>query len=242
MIKIKKLVFIFVFFTLSLYAQDNKEINIYTAFKYKADYNKLSNKQKVAIDKEYNELKKLSKKVYKNIENSSYYNVKKNLLILETWSSLFMNKYNPSENELKEIYKNNEFKKNPKFKLKTLTLTDEKRALSIETQLKNKKSKDARAKLFNIFVKKDSIDTKTKDINGDLGWIDFEKINPNLKSQLIKLNTNDFFKINNKNNIQFFYVEDKVDIRKATFEESKLLLIEIAKKQALKKEIDKLVK
>lgn len=242
MIKIKKLVSIFVFFALSLYAQDNKEINIYTGFKYKADYNKLTSKQKTDISKEYSEIEKLVTKVYNETKNNPYYSVKKNLLILESWSNIFMSNYIPNDNELKEIYKNNEFKKNPKFKLKTLTLTDEKRALSIETQLKNKKSKDARTRLFNIFVKKDSIDTKTKDINGDLGWIDFEKINPNLKSQLIKLNANDFFRINNKNNIQFFYVEDKVDIRKATFEESKQVLIKIVKQQALRKEIEKLVK
>ena len=239
---IKTILITFFLFNIQVYANENKEINLYTIYKYKADYNKLSNDQQSKINKEYKELQKLSNKVQNKIKQISIYKVKNNISIFETWSNKFLNEYKPKEKELKTIYSKNSFNTSPEYKLKTLTLKNEKRAQSILKQLQAKKTKKDRIRLFNIFVKKDSIDKTTKSKQGNLGWINQSKLLPKIRQEIVKLKVNDVMTLVIKDNIQILYLEDIKKPRKASFNEAKALLVKIAKQQALKKEIEKIVK
>lgn len=238
----KKVVYIFVCLTMPLLANENKEINIYTAYKYKVDYTKLSKEQQSKIDSEYKDLEKLTTNVYNKIKSTPLYSVQKNFAILQSWSSDFLNQYKPTEDELKVLYSQNNFQTNSKYKLKTLTLKDKKRAQSIMKQLEAKKNKNDRIRLFEIFVKKDSLDTTTKSRKGDLGWINESTLLPKIKQNISKLQINDILTLTTKDTIQIIYLEDTIKPQKATFEESKPLLIQIAKQQALQLEIQKLSK
>jgi len=239
---VKKILYVFGIVCLfQISSQAMSEISIYTAKKYNTNYSKLNQEQQQEILKEYEKVKKLSTKIYDDIKSTNYYEVNKNLLSIEIWSKKYLNNYIPSQTELQDIYKKNIFKTNPKYKLKTLTLTDKKRAQSIIKQLNNKKTKQKRIKLFEIFVKKDSLDTTTKNKKGNLDWISEEKLLPNIRKNISNLKVNDIMTLRIKDNIQILYLDNKQEPKKATFEESKATLIQIAKKQALNKKIEELL-
>lgn len=238
--KLRRVLLIYIFSILIVFANEKEELSVYTFYKYNSDYNKLTKEQKNKISKEYQDLLKLSAKVKSKIQHTHIYKIRSNLTIFETWLLQFIKDYKPTLGELKEVYNKNDFKTNPEYKLKTLTVKQGKRLDSIIRQLKAKKVKESRLKLFNIFVKKDSLDTATKDKKGDLGWVKFSNLNPKIKSGIKKLKVNDMLFIKKDNFMEIVYLEDITKPRKATYEEAKIALINIAKKQALAKEIKKL--
>lgn len=219
----------------------SSEVEAYTALKYKKDYKKLTEDQKKAIEKEYEKIEDLSDEVDGDIDDTDIYKVRLNMFNIQVWEQKFMKEYEPTEKELKEIYAKNSFKKGKQYKLKTLTLKDKKRAQSILDQLKGKQSKKEKTRLFDFFVKKDSIDTKTKSKNGDLGLVDESKMNPKLRKSISKLKALDVFAVALKDSIQIFYIEDIKQPSKATYKEAKGTLIKIAKKKALREEIKKIL-
>ena len=238
---IKKLLFIFICFTLPLLANEIDEINIYTLKKYKVNYTELKKEKQDKIFQEYKQVQKLADKLNSTVKNDSLYLVNNYINIIDSWSIKFMNNYTPKEDELKAIYSKNNFHTSPEYKLRVLSVKDKKRFQSIFKQLEDRKGKNRRLKLFEYFVNKDSID-ETKSKNGDLGWISLEKLHPDVRQNISKLKISDFISREVEDTFQIIYMEDKKEPKKASFEQSKQVLINIAKKDAVNREIQKLVK
>lgn len=240
--KIKKILLLVFLIQVGLFANEVEEVSLYTQYKYKVNYNELTKDEQSKVTDEYKQLQTLTKKVEEDVKDSIIYKVKKNIVTFEAWSNDFMMKYQPTEQELKFIYDNIALKTNPEYKLKTIVVKDKNRAESILRQLKNRKTLQDRTKLFNYFVKKDSIDEQTKSKKGDIGWMQQGSFIPTIQKKLATLKVNDLLKLNVKENVQILYLVDKVEPRKATFEEAKQTLIQLAKQEALSKKLTDLVK
>ena len=143
---------LFLLFLTPLFLFSNNELDIFTALKYNKNYNNLPANQKVSIQKEYENIVKLSNIVYDEINRSELFKVKQHLIIVRSWEQTILNQYKPTNEELMDLYKQNDFKKSREYKLRTITLKDKNRTQSIVKQLEERKPKDKRTKLFVYFV------------------------------------------------------------------------------------------
>lgn len=224
----------------SLFAND--ELKFYTSQKYKADYLKLSKDQQKKIKDEYSKISNLSKKIDNKVKNDSDYKVLDNLTKINIWSNNFVKDYKPKDDELKKIYKENNFMSAPEYKLRTMSIANSEDVKIIEKKLNDLKNPQDKIKLFTKYVKEKSIDKTTKKNGGSLNWVSLASVQPNIRKALSKADKNKLLFINNKKFIQILLVEDIKKPKKLTFDEAKPSIINVAKKQALVNEIEKLSK
>lgn len=235
----KKLFFLFLLTPLFLFS--NTQLDIFTALKYNKKFSELPQEQKNSISKEYDNIVKLSNIVYSEISRSELFQVKNHLITVRAWEQTILNQYKPSEEELKKLYDENNFKKSKEYKFRTITLKDKARTQSIVKQLEERNPKERRLKLFVYFVDKDSIDETTKNKEGQMDWISEGAMPAKLRDNISKLNINDLFVLTTKDSFEIRYIEDIKKPEKATFEESRELLTALAKQNALKEEVQKIL-
>lgn len=219
----------------------NQLLEIYTAQKYKVNHEKLSAEQKSKVKQEYKNLEKLSDKVYGKIKNSEQFKVVSQIASVEIWSQQFMKNHKPNKKELQDLYKKVNPMTSAQYKLRSMSIDKATVAKNVQKQIEAKKVVKEKLTTFIKLAKQHSIDTRTKANGGDLGWIELIKVQSKLKKVLRKSKKGDFFIIKHPKFIQMIFVEDQKGPSKATFEQSKNSLQIIAKKQALAKEIQKLL-
>ena len=239
---LKKIISIFICLSSITFANENKEINIYTSYKYKSDYSKLSKEQQDKVSNEYNEVEKLSKVISKELDKSLEYKVMNQINGIQIWSQQFMKNYNPSKDEINKLYDEKKLMKSSEYKLLTLTVKDEKTAKSIQEEIKSKKDLKDKLKLFEKFVKEKSIDTVTKNNNGNLGWIKTINLQAKIKEAVKQSKKGDYIAIKTDKFYQILLVEDFKEAEKLSFEEAKPTLEMIAKREALEQKIKELIK
>ena len=97
-------------------------------------------------------------------------------------------------------------------------------------------------KLFKEFVQKFSVDIKTKKNHGELGWLEEKHLKPEVKKALKNAKKGDIVKVFIEDDgLQVLYVEDYLALTEASFEEAKMVLIQVSTQEALQKEIQKLL-
>ncbi len=220
----------------------NDLLEAYATQKYKVNYENLSAEQKSKVEQEYKNLEKLSDKVYGKIKNSEQFKVVSQIVSVEIWSQQFMKDYKPTNKELQDLYKNVKPMTSPQYKLRSMSIDKATVAQNIQKQIDAQKTAKEKLTTFIKLAKQHSIDKKTKENGGDLGWIELMKVQSKLKTVLRKSKKGDFFIVKHPKFIQMIFVEDYKAPVKATFEQSKNSLQIIAKKQALAKEIQKVLK
>lgn len=231
-------------FSISLFAVDQNELMSYTALKHKASFEKQEQKVKDELIKEYEKMDKLASILEKDkMKNDVDLRVTKKMATVNTWSNKFMKDYNPTDSELQALYILLKPKASAKYNLRNILVTHEKNADSIIKSLNDIKDPKAQLASFIKNVKESSKDIKSKEKDGLSGLIDSNKINPDILAALKDKKEGEIVKINIKEvGTQIILIDKYVPEKDATFEESKELLVNNAKKIALKKEIDSLLK
>jgi hypothetical protein len=242
--KIIILVLCSLFFNVNLFSSDEKEIASFTAQKHKVDFYKQNSKVKDALANEYAKVEKLALILEKAIMKDDV-NLKtaRNIITVDIWSEKFLRSYTPTEVELNELFNIEKPRIVAKYELRNILVTYEENADKIISSLLKIKTKKDRQESFIKYVKSVSNDLASKQKDGLSDLVDINKLNAEIKDALAGKKEGDIVKVNLKDiGTQIILIEKFIPEKEATFEESKDALINLAKRKALAKEIDLLLK
>ena len=230
-------------FCVNLFAQQG-EVTSYTAQKHKVDFNKQESKTKESLEKEYQRSEKLAQ-ILENgkMKNDIDLKVAKDIVTIDIWSNKFLNSYQPSQTELQELFKAEKPRVVAKYELRNILVTYEENANKIMNTLMNSKTFKDKQENFIKYVKSVSNDLASKQKEGLIDLVDVNKLNSEIKEALKDKKEGDIVKVSLKDvGTQIILIEKYLPEKDATFEEAKGALINLAKRKALVKEIELLLK
>ena len=230
-------------FCVNLFAQQG-EVTSYTAQKHKVDFNKQESKTKESLEKEYQRSEKLAQ-ILENgkMKNDIDLKVAKDIVTIDIWSNKFLNSYQPSQTELQELFKAEKPRVVAKYELRNILVTYEENANKIMNTLINSKTFKDKQETFIKYVKSVSNDLASKQKDGLIDLVDVNKLNAEIKVALKDKKEGDIVKVSLKDvGTQIILIEKYLPEKDATFEEAKDALINLAKRKALVKEIETLLK
>ncbi len=232
-----------ILFNINLFS-DEKEVASYTAQKHKVDFYKQEAKVKEALTKEYDTVVKLSQNLEKDImKNDINLRTAKNILTVDIWSEKFLRSYVPTDTELKELYKAEKPRIVAKYELRNILVTYEENADKIIAALNRLKNKKDKQESFIKYVKSVSNDLASKQKDGLTDLVDVNKLNIEIITALKDKNEGDIIKVNLKDvGTQIIFIEKFIPEKDASYVESEEALINLAKRKALAKEMDLLLK
>ena len=232
-----------VLFNINLFS-DEKEVASYTAQKHKVDFYKQEAKVKEALTKEYDTVVKLSQNLEKDImKNDINLRTAKNILTVDIWSEKFLRSYVPTDTELKELYKAEKPRIVAKYELRNILVTYEENADKIIAALNRLKNKKDKQESFIKYVKSVSNDLASKQKDGLTDLVDVNKLNIEIITALKDKNEGDIIKVNLKDvGTQIIFIEKFIPEKDASYIESEEALVNLAKRKALVKEMDLLLK
>ena len=232
-----------ILFNINLFS-DEKEVASYTAQKHKVDFYKQEAKVKEALTKEYDTVVKLSQNLEKDImKNDINLRTAKNILTVDIWSEKFLRSYVPTDTELKELYKAEKPRIVAKYELRNILVTYEENADKIIAALNRLKNKKDKQESFIKYVKSVSNDLASKQKDGLTDLVDVNKLNIEVITALKDKDEGDIVKVNLKDvGTQIIFIEKFIPEKDASYVESEEALINLAKRKALAKEMDLLLK
>jgi hypothetical protein len=230
-------------FNVNLFS-DQKDVASYTAQKHKVDFYKQEANVKDALAKEYGKIEKLAQILEKDkMKDDINLKTAKNIMTVDIWSEKFLRSYNPSDSELKELFKAEKPRVVAKYELRNILVTYEENADKIISSLNKSKTKKEKQDSFIKYVKSVSNDLASKQKDGLSDLVDVNKLNLEISTALKNKNEGDIVKVNLKDiGTQIILIEKYIPEKEASFEESKEALINLAKRKALVKEIDLMLK
>jgi hypothetical protein len=218
------------------------ELSSFAAQKYKIDYKTQNKENKDKLKKEYEDTIKVSTQISNDIKNDIDYNVAKKILAINVWTQKYAQNLKISNDTLEELYAKEKPKTVPIYNLYNILVSDKKKADEIYVNLK-KLPKESRLKEFKKQVNLKSQDFISNKKEGNIGWIEIQKLDKNIQEKIKDKIKNDMF-ISEVENIgyQIILINDFKPIRDVSFDESKEFLIKLAKKQELIKKIQSMLK
>jgi predicted GNAT family acetyltransferase len=240
MIKTIKIFLLITLLSISLYAGHN-EIKSYAAIKYQVDFDKQNPKSKDSLSLEYLKVEKMASILNSDrMKNDIDLKVAKNIATVDIWTNKFMKNYNPTNIELEELYKSEKPRTVGKYELRNILVAYENNADRIINMLNSTENK---RETFIKYVRSVSNDVASKLNNGLTPLVDENKLNSEIKEALKDKKEGDIIKVNIKDiGTQIILIEKYIPEKEASFKESKEALINLAKRKALTKEIELLLK
>jgi hypothetical protein len=218
------------------------ELVSYTAQKYNVDYNAQTQENKDKLKQEYANSVKLLNAISNEIKDDADYKAAKALLAINIWSQKYAQKLKISDATLKELYEKEKPKTVPTYNLYNILVSDKKKADEIYALIE-KLPKDKRLEEFKKQVKLNSQDFISNKKEGNIGWIEIQKLDKNIQENIKDKNKNDIL-ISEVQNVghQIILIDDFKPIRDVSYDESKEFLTNLAKQQELIKKVDSLLK
>ena len=218
------------------------ELSSFVSQKYKVDYNTQTQENKDKLKKEYEDTVRLVALISNDLKNDTDYKAAKNLIAVNVWSQKYMQNLKISDETLKELYNKEKPKTVPTYNLYNIFVTDKEKAENLFNTIE-KLPKTERLDEFKKQVKINSQDFISNKKDGNIGWIEIQKLDKNIQEKIKDKNTNDIL-IAPLENIgwQILLVADYKPAKEVSFEESKEFLTKLAKQQELMKKVDSLLK
>ncbi|MGB1226305.1 MAG: peptidylprolyl isomerase [Poseidonibacter sp.] len=218
------------------------ELKVFTAQKFKIDFDKQNDETKTKIKNEFEKNAKFADKLIStNMKSDIDFKIASRQIAIDIWVQKFIRDVKVDDKILKDLFKKYKPKKAATYKLRNILVSTENRADKIITILSKYKNKKSHLKKFIDLVGYNSFDEQTAKNEGKIGWISVNKLDPKVKEALVKAKSN-LVKVQIKDRSwQVLLIEDSTKERVATFEESKNELLLVAKQELLKKEIDKII-
>lgn len=222
--------------------QATQELVSFAAQKHRVDFNAQTQKSKMDIINDYANISKIYDAITPSIKDDVDIKVAMKMLSIDIWANKYMATINPSDEQLKKLYETQSPKVSARYNLRNILAKDNTSADKLLKTLNSIKNKVKKLDKFKELVKSDSIDIGTKNKEGVIGFIDANKLEKNIQESLKDKKEGDVVKIDIANiGTQLLYVEEYQNERKASLEESKQLLINLARQKALKFEINRLL-
>lgn len=228
------------FLSLSLNASGN-EAKSYAAIKYQVDFDKQNPKSKDSLSLEYLKIEKMADILNSDkMKNDIDLKVAKNVATVDIWTNKFMKNYNPTITELEKLYKSEKPRTVGKYELRNILVAYENNADRIINMLNATENK---RETFIKYVRSVSNDVASKLNNGLTALVDENKLNTEIKEALKDKKEGDIVKVNIKDiGTQIILIEKYIPEKEASFEEAKEALVNLAKRKALMREIELLLK
>lgn len=221
---------------------DVNELVSYTAQKYKVDYNAQTQENKDKLKKEYEDSQRVFNLIANDVKNDIDYKVAKTIIAINIWSQKYAQNLKISEQTLKDLYTKEQPKTVPTYNLYNILVSDKKKADDILSYLE-KLPKDKLLEEFKKQVKINSQDFISIKKDGNIGWIEIQKLDKNIQENIKNKNKNDLL-ISQVENVgyQVILIDDFKPVRELSFDESKEFLTNLAKQQELIKKVDSFLK
>lgn len=222
------------------------ELSSFVSQKYKVDYDTQTQENKDKLKKEYEDTIRLVALISNDVKNDTdykaAYKAAKNLIAVNVWSQKYMQNLKISDEVLKELYNKEKPKTVPTYNLYNIFITDKEKAEDLFDTIE-KLPKTERLNEFKKQVKINSQDFISNKKDGNIGWIEIQKLDKNIQEKIKDKNTNDIL-IAPLENIgwQILLIADYKPAKEVSFKESKEFLTKLAKQQELRKKVDSLLK
>ena len=222
---------------------EQNELISFTAQKYRVDYNLQSQENKDKLKKEYEDTQKFLNAISNDIKNDVDYKVAKNLLAINIWSQKYLQNIKVSDATLKELYAKEKPKNTESYNLYNILVNDKNKAEEILSNLEKITDKTARLNEFKKQVTINSKDFISSKKEGNVGWIEIQKLDKNIQEKIKDKKANDIFLVEVENiGYQIILIDDFKPSKELSFEESKEFLTQFIKQQELMKKVQTLVK
>lgn len=221
----------------------DKEMFIFTAQKYKADYTKQPEEAQNELKKEYAMISTVVPKLLaQGLANDDEYKMAIQIVGFEMWVKKYSDSINVSDEELKKIYDERDINNAAAYGVHNILVKDQKTADGIIKTLSAVKDKKALPAKFESLAKEKSIDPVTAQNGGNAGMVELTRMEKPLQDAIASKKTGDFFKYQTgSGGWQVIYIHDYRPDRKATFEEAKPMLINIIKRVEVGKKIQSMM-
>jgi len=217
------------------------EVASYAIQKYRVSLDAQTEQGRTQLTNEYFQTSRVADALMATMKDDIDLKVITKLFTVDIWAKKFMASINPNDEELKKIYEIQKPQSSAKYNLRNILLKDEVSADKMIKQLMAIKDFSKQLTKFKELAKSDSIDPSAKETQGEIGFIEFNKLDQNMQGLLKGKKAGDIVKLNiPKIGWQILFVEEYQEAKLATFEEAKPLLIGTIRQESLKKEIDKL--
>lgn len=218
------------------------EVQSYAAQKYRIDFNQQTAEVKQNLTKEYAMASKLADIVTKTtFKDDLDTKVAIKIVTSDIWANKFAQAINPSDDELNKLYEAQNPQVAPRYKLYNILVKDEAKADKILKAMQEMKGRPARLAYFKETAKNESLDFATRYKEGDIGWIDSAKLDKPILEALHAKEVGSRVKVNlGAIGWQILFIEGYEPERKATLEEAKTTLVNLARQEALQKEVNRL--
>ena len=232
---------------LSLNAQETingAKLQSFTAQKHRVDFNAQTESSKNDIVNDYVKTIKLSDKILEGtLKNDPDFEIANRLLAINIWAQKVIKDTKISDRKLRNLYKKHAPMIEARYELRNILLKSETEANKIEKTLKKITNKNKRLEKFKQLVESSSEDFITRKNDGQFEWIDENKLTPTMRDALKGKKSNEIIKVYVENiGWQVLLLEDFQASKKATLEESKAVLTNLAKQEILSTKIKEILK
>ncbi len=219
------------------------QLSSYTAQKYRVDFKSQNDKAKSDIEAEYKQSMSLGDALLKGaMKDDTDLHVATRLVAIDIWAKKFMQSAQVSDAQLQELYTQVKPKKVPAYRLRNILYKTEAEADKTIKLLSTLKDAKQLVK-FKALAKTESKDTASSKNEGEIGWVELNKLDPSLQASIKEKKKGDLFKANmDKIGSQVILIEEIKPEKEATFEEAKGTLDSFARQQLLSQEIQKILK
>jgi parvulin-like peptidyl-prolyl isomerase len=218
------------------------EVASYAAQKYRVSLDSQTEQGRTQLTNEYTQTSQVSDALSKIMKDDVDLKVVTKLFTVDIWAKKFMSTINPSDADLKKIFELQKPQSSSKYNLRTILVKEESTADKLMKQISQIKDIPKKTAKVKELAKSESIDPAAKTTEGEIGFIETNKLDKNMQALLNGKKAGDVEKINIPQiGWQILFIEEFQEAKLATFEESKPFLIGTVRQEALKKEIDRLL-
>ena len=234
---------------LSTFALGTEQLNVnmdevasYTAQKYRVSLDAQNEQGKAQLVNEYLQTSQLADALASRMKDDVDLKVVTKLFSVDIWAKKYMQTINPSEEDIKKVYEAEKPKTPARYNLRTIIVKEESTADKLIKQLSQIKDASKQLTKFKELAKADSLDPSAKTTEGAIGFVEINKLDPNIQTLLKDKKSGDLVKMNIPQvGWQILFVEEFQGEKIATLEESKSFLISAIRQNALKNEINRLL-
>lgn len=218
------------------------EIKQFAANALKIDFDKAPEDVQKKISAEYTQRIKLSEALCIKLKNDPEYTRITEAVALDLWAKRISNGVNPTDAELKKAFDEAKNINIPlSYKLLHMIVMKESLADDLINQLKAK-TNEQRNELFTTLATTQSLDQRSKQNGGLVGWIESTALPENINSELKDKQAGDVVKLSvGKDVWEILLVAEIEPEHSATFEQSKGYLTNMMRQQAVENEAKKIL-
>lgn len=222
---------------------NDTELFAYAAQKYRVDYRVQTDKSKNDIRNEYLRNIKLADALLKGpMKEDTNLKVATRLITVEIWAQKFMQETVVSDDELKSLYVKSGLKTPPSYRFLNILVPTGDKADKLIASITNIKDKAKQLEKFKQLVQSDSEDPISRKNGGESGWVDSNKLDPNIQNALKDKKAGEIVKADITDvGTQILLIDDYKPEKAATFDEAKATLLLIAKQEKLNAEVNKIL-